>query len=171
MTAQHRRSARPVGGRLVASAHACRLRTVARGDDGAASVLVLGLVVVLMAVAGLVVDGGRAVNARAALLDAAEQAARAGANQVDIGSLRSGGQVSIDPTAARRAAEDFLVAQGHAPADIGVVATATEVEVHLQGEVETALLSLVLIDSLDVEGSAVARAAVGITDEIGTGAP
>ena len=57
-----------------------RERITADGEDGAASVFVLGLVVVLMIVAGLVVDGGRAVNGRAAAMDAAEQAARAGAS-------------------------------------------------------------------------------------------
>src|SRR5690554_5195515 len=73
-------------------------------ERGSISVFVLGLVVVLMIVAGLVVDGGRAVNARAEIMDDAEQAARAGANHVDVAALRAGGAISLDAAAARAAA-------------------------------------------------------------------
>ena len=144
---------------------------VARGDDrGSVSVFVIGLVVVLMAVAGLVVDGGRAINARAALADDAEQAARAGANQLDVDELRATGDVRIDPAAARASATQFLLTRGYAPGDITVDADAQNVDVSLEQEVPTQLLSLILITSFTVTGQATARAAVGIVDEF-PGAP
>lgn len=136
-------------------------------EAGAASVMVLALVVVLMVVAGLVVDGGRAVNARAAAMDAAEQAARAGANQIDAATLRATGAVVIDPAAASAAAVDHLVARGYDAGRVTVESDAQQVRVAVRDTVPTSLLSLVLIRSFEVEGTATARAAVGIVEEIG----
>ncbi len=146
-----------------------RLRVDDR-ERGAVSVFVLGLVVVLMIVAGLVVDGGRAVNARAEITDDAEQAARAGANQVDVAALRSGEGVSLSSSAARAAAMDHLLARGYDAGRIQVDVVDQEVSVQVSDRVPTALLSLILISHFNVEGSAVARAALGIDSEI-TGPP
>ena len=146
-------------------------RLTAPGDDrGSVSVFVIGLVVVLMAVAGLVVDGGRAINARATLADDAEQAARAGANQLDINQLRATGDVQIDPAAAREAAGAFLLARGYSPTEISADADTQQVHVAIEKKVPTELLSLILISSFTVTGEATARAAVGIVDEL-PGAP
>lgn len=147
------------------------IRGVVRGDDrGAASVLVLGVVVALMLVAGLVVDGGRAVNARSRIMDDAEQAARAGANQVDLSSMRTGETVRLIAEDARAAAIAHLVNLGYDAADVAVTADRAEVRVEVADSVPTALLSLVFIRSFDVHGSATARAAPGVTTEI-TGEP
>lgn len=146
-------------------------RTRGCADDGAASVFVLGMVVVLMVVAGLVVDGGRAINARAAAMDAAEQAARSGANQLTGDSLRGEVVIRLDPDAARAAAVDYLVAQGYPADGITVSADDNQVTVHVRDQVPTALLSLAMISSFDVEGYATARAAIGVVEEIPVGAP
>lgn len=147
-----------------------RLAQEAGSDQGSASVLVLALIVVLMLVAGLVVDGGRAVNARAEIMDDAEQAARAGANQVDLSVLRATGQVSVDPAAARAAAAAYLVGQGYDAGRINATADQAEVSVTVRRDVPTALLSMIFIQSFEVEGVATARAALGVTTEI-PGAP
>lgn len=139
-------------------------------EDGSVSVFVLALVVVLMAVAGLVVDGGRAVNARAAAMDAAEQAARAGANQVDAVALQATGDVLMDPVAAQAAAVDYLIARGYDAGRISVTSDQAQLTVTVRDDVPTVLLSLIFIPSFEVEGESSARAAVGIVDEI-TGAP
>ncbi|MBO0898838.1 hypothetical protein J1G42_02530 [Cellulomonas sp. zg-ZUI222] len=141
-----------------------------RGDRGTATAFVIGLVVVLFALAGLVADGGRAVNARVAITDDAEQAARVGADQVDAGSLRGGSVPRIDPVRATSEARDFLVARGYAPGRISVGADGDAVTVQVSDVVPTALLQLVFIDSFTVEGDATARAAFGINSELG-GAP
>ena len=148
-----------------------RLRERLADDTGAVSVFVIGLVLVLMVVAGLVVDGGRAVNARAALADDAEQAARAGANQIDENVLRASGDVRIDPVAARRAAAEFLAVRGYGPEQVTVDADAIEVHVSLTRVVPTQLLSLIMINDFTVDGEATARAAVGIVTELPGGAP
>ena len=139
-------------------------------QEGTASVFVLGMVVVLMAVAGLVVDGGRAVNARAAAMDAAEQAARCAANQLDPGALHDG-VMRIDPAAAEAAATDYLLAQGYPQAGITVAADEHQVTVAVRDTETTTLLSLAGIASFDAEGHATARAAIGILDEIPRGTP
>lgn len=145
-------------------------RARASGDAGTMSVFVVGLVIVLMAMAGLVVDGGRAVNARAAAADDAEQAARAGANQLDQNELRASGRVVIDPAAAQQAATDFLAARGYTRGEVSVDVQPNSVRVGVSDDIDTTLLALVNIDTFHVTGSATARAAVGIDIEIG-GAP
>lgn len=141
-----------------------------RSDEGSASVFVIGIVLVLFAVVGLVADGGRAVNARVAIVDDAEQAARAAANQLDVAHLRATGEARIDPGAARDAAVDFLSVRGYAPGRMTVTAAQDEVTVEVEDVVPTVLLQLAGVDTFTVEGSATARAAVGIVTEIG-GAP
>ena len=57
-------------------------------DDGSVSVYLAVWAVALMAMAGLVIDGGAAIAARARAADLAQQAARAGADALSPVSLR-----------------------------------------------------------------------------------
>lgn len=142
-------------------------RASGRPDDaGTATAFVVFLAIALLAMAGLVVDGGLALNARQQVADDAEQAARAGAQRVDVLSLRQSGVVRIEPGAARQAAQAFLGTRGYAGPDTAVVATDAAVTVSARRVVPTALLSLVGIGSFTVDASAQARAAVGITAEV-----
>jgi Flp pilus assembly protein TadG len=56
-------------------------------------VVVFGVAVLLLA--GLLVDGGAAINARLRAADIAEQAARAGADTIDVDHLRATGNVRL----------------------------------------------------------------------------
>lgn len=159
--------------RLRAAARAgarARTRALASPDQGSASAFVVGMVLVLFAVAGLVADGGRAVNARVAIMDDAEQAARVGADQVDAASLRDLGVARINASRARAEAVQFLAARGYEPSRMTVTANADEVSVQVTDDVPTSLLQLVFISSFTIEGTATARAALGIDTEI-AGAP
>ncbi|RCG27983.1 hypothetical protein DQ384_25290 [Sphaerisporangium album] len=51
--------------------------------------------VVVFMLAGLLVDGGAAINARLRASDVAEQAARAAADQIDVENLRATGTVRL----------------------------------------------------------------------------
>lgn len=139
------------------------------GDSGAATIFVVGLAVMLLVVAGLVVDGGLAINARSTAFDIAEQAARAGARNVDEDTLRETDRVEVDPEEAEADAADFLdqaLADKENPtSDIDVVGN--EVTVTVGYDVDTALLGLVGQQSFTVAAEATARAAVGIEEEIG----
>ena len=52
--------------------------------------------VALLAIAGLVIDGGYALGAKREAMNNAEQAARAGADALNQGALRDG-QTMVDP--------------------------------------------------------------------------
>jgi Flp pilus assembly protein TadG len=137
-----------------------------RGDDGQATIFVVTFAVVLLVLAGLVVDGGLALNARQRVADDVEQAARAGAQRLDEGALRATpGRVVIDPGPADRAARAFLIARGYPGDRIVVNPQANAVTVRATIEQPTALLSLVFIDHFTVTAQGQARPAVGINGE------
>ena len=71
-----------------------------RGDRGAATMwMVMGTVIVL-AVCGLVFDGGLMISAKRDATNDAEAAARAGVQGRDLGAVYSTGPKRIDPTTA-----------------------------------------------------------------------
>ena len=79
-------------------------------EAGVATVFIVMFAVVFLVLAGLVVDGGLAINARQKVADDVEQAARAGSQNLDEAALRNinGGTVVIDPGRAEAAARAFL---------------------------------------------------------------
>ena len=84
-----------------------------RGARGTANALIIvGMTGVMLLAAGLAFDGSRVLAARREAVDVARQAARAGAQAVDIGAVRAG-RVAIDPARAVTVAESFLSATGH----------------------------------------------------------
>lgn len=93
-------------------ARSSRLR-VRRGDleRGAAAVWIVFLAGAMLAVAGLVIDGGYAMGAKREAARAAEQSARAAADQLDTDSIRTGGD-DLNVAAAAAAARAYLSAAG-----------------------------------------------------------
>src|SRR6266540_1331100 len=83
-----------------------------RDDRGSATGWALLTVLVVALLAGAVLDGGDAMAARVQALDIAQQAARSGANQLDLAALRTSGLVRFDPVAAETAARQFLAEAG-----------------------------------------------------------
>ncbi|MBO3745151.1 flp pilus-assembly TadE/G-like family protein [Streptosporangiaceae bacterium NEAU-GS5] len=59
------------------------------------SVFVVIFSVAVFLLAGLLVDGGAAINARLRAADIAEQGARAAADQIDVETLRSTGRIQL----------------------------------------------------------------------------
>jgi Flp pilus assembly protein TadG len=136
------------------------LRSRRRSQRGSATVFLLGFAAVLMVGAGLVVDGGLALNKRSQLTDDAEQAARSGANAIDVDTLRSTGVLTVNPDAARAVATDFLSQRGYT--NISVVVNGNEVNTSAAATVDTAILSLIGIDKFTVTGQATATPETGI---------
>ncbi|MFI6476811.1 flp pilus-assembly TadE/G-like family protein [Nonomuraea sp. NPDC050663] len=68
---------------------------MSRRDRGSMSVFTVLFSVVVFLLAGLLVDGGAAINARLRAADVAEQAARAGADRVDVEHLRETGEARL----------------------------------------------------------------------------
>jgi Flp pilus assembly protein TadG len=133
-----------------------------RGDTGNASIILVLITPALFGVAGLVVDGGRAINARQVSASQAEQAARAAADAIDINAVRAGTGIVLDPLAARNAAERYLAATG----STGTVAVgAGTVTVTVTARTQTAFLAVIGMDRISVTGTATARPARGIVAE------
>ncbi len=142
----------------------CTLRRRPVGDRGASTIFVVGMVLVLFAVAGLAIDGGRVLNGKDRAYDIAEQAARAGANRIDITEVRAagGGRVLVDEAAARNAAVSFVSAVPGYSLE-AVSTTPTQVTVRVRGTVRSILLGLAGFNSFDVVGEATAAPVTGIT--------
>ncbi len=130
-----------------------------RDERGSATVFVLGFAIMLLVCAGLVIDGGGAINARMKLADDAEQAARAGANAIDIDLLRSTGVVALDPGQAQAEAGGFLSSLGYG--NYSVNADGTDVTVTVHDTVPTDMLSFVGINQYDISATVTASAETG----------
>ncbi|MEU0516817.1 pilus assembly protein TadG-related protein [Streptosporangium sp. NPDC006007] len=89
----------------------------AAGDRGSMSVFTVIFSVVVFLLAGLLVDGGAAINARLRAADIAEQAARSAADQIDVEHLRATGQARLlgQDTVCAKAGE---VIAAHATSDV-----------------------------------------------------
>jgi Flp pilus assembly protein TadG len=132
---------------------------VDRDQDGSLSAFVVLCLVAMMALLGLVVDGGSALAARQSAADEAEQAARAGAGALSVEALRAGA-LQLDPSAAVAAAESFARAVGYpgtATVSGGVVT------VRIRFRVPTEVLGIIGIDSLPVSAQASAVDVQGVT--------
>lgn len=127
------------------------------GEDserGSLTVFTAVLAVALLAMAGLVIDGTGKLRAARRADAVAEEAARAGADSINAATLRSGGPVAVDPTAAVRAAQAYL-----ASADVTGTATvdgANRIAVMVTISRPTDLLGLVGIHTFTVTGHATA---------------
>lgn len=121
-------------------------------ERGAATIFVVLFTVALLAVAGLVIDGGYALGAKRQAMNHAEQAARAGADALNQGALRDGHTI-VDPSRAVNAAQAYLAlidAQGTVQVDGG------EVTVTVTGRQDTTLLSAVGMDTIPIRATATA---------------
>jgi Flp pilus assembly protein TadG len=134
-------------------------RPEVRGDRGAIAAFVVLVMVGLLALLGLVVDGGTALTSRQAAQVEAEQAARAGAGALSVDALRAD-VIQIDGPAAVAAAERFTAAAGH-PGTAVVVGGVVTVRIRYQ--VPTAILGLIGVDRLDVSAEAAAVNVGGVT--------
>jgi Flp pilus assembly protein TadG len=82
-------------------------------ERGAVTVFVAIVTVALLAVAGLVTDGGRILAARREAGNVAESAARAGAQAIDVRILRQQNQIALDPSEAAARARAYLTSTGY----------------------------------------------------------
>jgi Flp pilus assembly protein TadG len=132
---------------------------IARNERGSASIwailVISGAFTVLL---GLVVDGGRVIDARIAASRAAAQAARVGADSLSSASVRDG-QDAISVEAAKARAQNYL---GDAGMSGAVSVAGDTVTVTVTGASETQILGVIGIGSLPIEESESARA---ITEE------
>ncbi len=102
-------------------------RTLAE-ERGAVSTFLAVIALALLMAAGLAIDGGRKVNALREASHIADNAARAGAQAVDLDTLRTTGELRLLPGEAADRVEEYLASLGY---------TATEVVVNGAGATVT----------------------------------
>jgi Flp pilus assembly protein TadG len=119
------------------------------------------LMVALLALAGLVIDGGRKLNEAENAYAIAQEAARAGAGQVDTSVAYGSGVFRVDQARAITAAQDYLASAGYQGS---VTADGTDaIRVSVTVTQQTAVLSLIGIDTMSSTGTAVASLVTGVT--------
>jgi uncharacterized membrane protein len=126
-----------------------------RSEAGQVTVFVIGMSLLVFAVAGIAVDGTKAWLYRRTLQNAADSSALAGAGELNRDAYyRSGGRATgLDVEAARRVAAQWVAASG---LDVrsGYVVDSAGVEVSLRGTTATFFLALIGIDELPVAAEA-----------------
>jgi hypothetical protein len=117
-----------------------------RRDRGSISGFVVVITAAVLACGGLVVDGARIVGAKVTAADHAENAARAGAQQI----VARNGVIVLDVVAARQRAAAYL-------ADVGatgtIQVTPTRITVTVTAVVSTTLLRIVGVGARSVRAS------------------
>lgn len=88
------------------------------GERGAVSTFLAVIALALLMAAGLAIDGGRKVNALREASHIADNAARAGAQAVDLDTLRTTGELRLQPDQTAKRVETYLTALGYNPAAV-----------------------------------------------------
>ena len=130
-------------------------------ETGSLTLMLAVLMVALLALAGLVIDGGRKLNQSASAYAIAQEAARAGAGLVDRSAAYSSGTFRVDQAQAVAAARAYLASAGYT----GTVSVdgARRIRVTVTVTEHTLVLSLIGINTMTSTGSAIAALVTGVT--------
>ncbi|GGM81134.1 hypothetical protein GCM10012275_59740 [Longimycelium tulufanense] len=132
----------------------CRRHSFAKDEQGRVTAFVVIITTACLLFAGLVLDGGLALAAKTKAMGEAQEAARAGAQELDLAAYRAGGTARLNPAAAHAAAQRYLDSVG---ATGTVIADGNSVRVHVNAHQRTQLLGL-LVGINDLSVSAEGRA-------------
>jgi hypothetical protein len=131
-------------------------------EAGSVTAMVAIFAVALLLLAGLVYDGGMILASKRRAINTAEQAARAGAQEVSIASVRAGGPHRLDPPAARAAALTYLGRAGYSGA---ARVHGDTVDVDVRWSQPTIILRVIGIGGATGSVEASARSVHGVTTE------
>jgi len=132
-----------------------------RADRGSITLMLAALGVALIALAGIVIDGGAKLRAAETADAAAQEAARAGAGMVNQSTAYSTGSFVVDQAQAIAAARAYLAA-GHF---VGTVSRQGQQAIRVRVTVvqPTSVLSIIGITSMTSVGTATASLVTGVT--------
>jgi len=137
-----------------------RTRRLRKDEDGRVTAFVVIITLAALLFAGLVLDGGLALAAKVRAMGEAQEAARAGAQEIDLAAYRADGTLRLVPQQASAAAHSYLAAAGHT----GTVSVAgNTVNVTVSINQPTQLLGLVSIGSITVTATGQAQPQRGIS--------
>lgn len=138
------------------------MKVNARSDCGTVTAFVVSFAIALLAVGGLVLDGGYLLAARERAYDEADAAARAGAQAIDVDALRSGGPATLSLTDVEQRVDDYLRASGHE----GVVeVNGDQVTVTIAHDRSMVLLGAFGLGPVTIEATGTASAVQAVEDE------
>jgi hypothetical protein len=131
------------------------------GDErGQVTAFVVVMMVALLALGGLVIDGGNALAAKRRAVDEADGAARAGAEALAVSDYRTSGSLDPDPGLAVEAARDYLARAGH---DGAVRVEGGDVVVSVTIDEHTTILGIVGVRDLSMTGTGRAHLTHGVS--------
>ena len=142
-----------------------------RAESGSISLFVAMTVVALFAAVGLVIDGGRLLQAIEVANAAAAQGARTAANTIDVNATyASGGEPVIDPFAAVAQGNAAIAAFSRQGMDVSgsVAVSGSVVTATTTARADTVFLSLIGIESVTGTGQAEAVIERGISESWAT---
>ncbi|WP_406349364.1 pilus assembly protein TadG-related protein [Streptomyces sp. NBC_00144] len=122
-----------------------------RGQRGALELFFVGIAMIAFVIIGLVVDLGAQLNSTSQADYVAQEAARAGAQQVDPGQAISGTAIVVDPDAAQAAAHGYLDAKG-VDGDVSVAADGQKLTVTVHDTYHPIFASLLGYTQMPVTG-------------------
>lgn len=136
-------------------------------EEGSALVWVVLCLPMLFALLGLIFDGGAAIAGSQQADNVADQAARAGADQLNVSAARSQQSLfgSADSARASRAACDY-VNVALPGASCAVTANADTVTVAVASTVPTQFFGVIGIHTMNIDGSGSADSHTGIDEEV-----
>lgn len=135
-------------------------RRLRADEDGRVTAFVVVIVTAVLAFGGLVLDGGLALAAKVRAIGEAQEAARTGAQEIDLAAYRANGSLRLAPQQASAAARAYLAAAGRS----GTVSVAgNTVTVTITISQPTQLLGLVGVGLITVTGSGQAQPQRGIS--------
>lgn len=123
--------------------------------------MLLVLFLALIALAGIVIDGGAKLNQAENANAIAQEAARAGAGNVNQANAYASGKFTVDQAQAIAAARQYLASAGYR----GTVSAPTPdtIQVTVTVTSPTRVLSVIGIGSMTSTGSATASLVTGVT--------
>ena len=135
-----------------------------RGDSerGSLSLMIVVLFVALVALTGVVVDGGAKLTGDENAVAVAQEAARAAATSVDVSDAYSTGAFVVDKQQAIAAARSYLAAAGYTQYSITAEGP-DAIQVSVRVTEPTRFLSLVGVDSFTCTGTATASLTASVT--------
>jgi Flp pilus assembly protein TadG len=136
-------------------------RESGEAERGSLTLMLIVMFVALVALAGIVIDGGAKLTAAENANAVAQEAARAGAGLVNQATAYSTGRFVVEGQAAE-AADQFLANAGYTgTAGPGPRPNTIEVTVSLREP--TKVLSIIGINAFTVTGTAIAHLETGVT--------
>jgi Flp pilus assembly protein TadG len=138
-------------------------------ERGSITLMLAALSVALIALAGIVIDGGAKLRAAENADAVAQEAARAGAGIVNQSTAYSTGTFIVDQSQAIAAARAYLAAAANAYQPVGglhgtVAAHGRDsIRVTVTVSEPTSVLSIIGIDSMSSTGAATAALVTGVT--------